>query len=61
MSNSNEKTREYKRYYDKTFTKVITMKLNINTDKDILEYLEKLPNKQGKMKELIRNDIKNTK
>lgn len=61
MSNSNEKIREYKRHYDKRFTKVVTMKLNINTDKDILDYLEKLPNKQGKIKELIRNDIENSK
>ena len=44
--------------YDRDNTKRIFIKLNINTDKDILDHLETKPNKQGYIKELIRNDIK---
>lgn len=44
--------------YDRDNTKRIFIKLNINTDKDILEHLEYKSNKQGYIKELIRNDIK---
>lgn len=44
--------------YDRDNTKRIFIKLNINTDKDILDHLENKPNKQGYIKELIRNDIK---
>ena len=47
--------------YDKNNTKRIFIKLNINSDKDILEYLETKPNKQGYIKELIRNEIRATK
>lgn len=44
--------------YDKNNTKQIKMKLNINTDKDIIDYLSSLDNVQGKLKELIRQEIK---
>lgn len=47
--------------YDKNNTKRIFIKLNINSDKDILEYLETKSNKQGYIKELIRNEIRATK
>lgn len=43
--------------YDKANTKKILLKLNITTDADILEQLEKVPNKQGYIKELIRKDL----
>lgn len=43
--------------YDKTHTTKITLKLNINTDKNILEKLDSVPSKQGYIKQLIRNDI----
>lgn len=43
--------------YDKENTTQIKMKLNNKTDSDILEQLNKQPNKQGYIKELIRKDI----
>lgn len=43
--------------YDKANTKQIVIKLNIRTDKDILERLQSVGNKQGYIKELIRKDI----
>lgn len=43
--------------YDKVNTKGVYLKLNITTDEDIIVWLEKMPNKQGYIKELIRADI----
>lgn len=43
--------------YDKNNTVQIKMKLNKNTDADIIEFLETLENRQGYLKELIRNDM----
>ena len=43
--------------YDAGHTKQIKLKLNLETDKDILERLEEVGNKQGYIKELIRRDI----
>ena len=37
--------------------KRVFIKLNLKTDADILEQLEKVGNKQGYIKELIRRDI----
>lgn len=47
--------------YDKEHTKSYLIKLNCSTDKDIIDYLESLSNKQGFIKELIREHIKNGK
>ena len=45
--------------YDKEKTKSVLVKLNINTDKDIIEYLETVkPSKMGYIKNLIREDMK---
>ncbi len=44
--------------YDETHTKQIKLKLNLETDKDILQKLEEVGNKQGYIKELIRRDLK---
>ena len=44
--------------YDKTHTKGIYLKFNKVTDKDILEKLETVKNKQKYIKDLIRADIK---
>ena len=44
--------------YDKANTVQIKMKLNQNTDADILAHLEGIENKQGYLKELIRKDMK---
>lgn len=43
--------------YDQQNTRQIRLKLNIKTDKDILERLDKVGNKQGYIKDLIRADI----
>lgn len=45
------------RKYDSANTKQITLKLNLNTDKDILDKLEKTGNVQGYIKSLIREDL----
>lgn len=43
--------------YDSKNTERIYLKLNKKTDADILTHLENLENKQGYIKQLIRNDI----
>lgn len=43
--------------YDKTHTKGVYLKLNKETDRDILEHLQKQNNKQGYIKKLIREDM----
>lgn len=47
-----------KEKYDKANTVQVKIKLNLNTDSDIIEALERSGNKQGYIKELIRNDLK---
>lgn len=47
--------------YDRENTKRVFIKLNKNTDSDILSYLDSKPNKQGYIKELIRKDMKPNK
>ena len=44
--------------YNKENIKMVTLHLNITTDKDILDYLQKKDNKTGYIKELIREDMK---
>lgn len=44
--------------YDKANTKLITLKLNKRTDSDVLDRLDEVPSKQGYIKRLIRDDIK---
>lgn len=43
--------------YQKANTKMFTLRLNLNTDMDIIEKLEQDSNKQGYIKQLIRTDI----
>lgn len=43
--------------YDKGNTKRLSLKLNLNTDADILEKLYSEKNVQGYIKKLIRSDI----
>jgi hypothetical protein len=43
--------------YDASHTKQIILKLNINTDADILDRLAEVDNKQGYIKSLIREDM----
>lgn len=55
-----ESQKESNKKYDKNNTKQIKLKLNLKTDKDILDKLNSVGNKQGYIKKLIRNDIKNS-
>lgn len=54
-----DKYAETKAKYDKENTRLLTFKLNLKTDADILKKLDSVPNRQGYMKELIRADISN--
>lgn len=45
--------------YNKAKTVTICLRLNKETDKDIIEVLENVGSKQGYIKELIRMDILN--
>lgn len=47
-----------KEKYDRNNTLQIKLKLNLKTDKDILDKLERAGNKQGYIKALIRKDLK---
>ena len=48
---------EARKEWIKANTTVVTMKLNNNTDKDVLGKLDEVPSKQGYIKKLIREDI----
>ena len=43
--------------FNREKTRAVLIRLNVNTDKDILEKLETVPSKQGYVKKLIRDDI----
>ena len=43
--------------YDAANTKQFHMKLNRNTDRDIIDRLNSVPNMQGYIKKLIRADL----
>lgn len=43
--------------YDAAHTKQFQMKLHLENDKDILEWLDRQSSKQGAIKELIRRQI----
>lgn len=47
--------------YDKKNTTQFRMKLNNNTDKDILKWLASQSNKQGVVKYLTRKELERTK
>lgn len=44
--------------YDRANTTRVSIKLNNKTDEDIIQYMASLENKQGYIKELIREDMK---
>ena len=46
--------------YDKQNTVFVGLKLNKKTDADIIALLEKSDNKQGTIKNILKNFIKNT-
>lgn len=52
-----EAQKKAKAKYDKANTKLITLKLNLKTDADILDQLDSVKNKQGYIKDLIRKDM----
>ena len=53
-----ERKAAYDKQYDKDNTTQVKFKLNNRTDEDILTFLNSLPNKQGYIKALIREDMK---
>ena len=55
-----ESKKAAKSKYDAKTAIYKSLKLNRNTDADIIAYLEKQPNFQGYLKQLIRDDMKRT-
>ena len=55
---TSEAKRQANAKYDKSHTKSILLKLNKQTDSDVLALLEDKDNRQGYIKELIRNDLR---
>lgn len=47
--------------FNKRKTVQVALRLNIETEKDIIDQLNKVPSKMGYIKELIRKDIENNK
>ena len=43
--------------YNKSNTKQYCVRLNLRTDRQLIEYMESKTNKQGYIKDLIRNDM----
>ena len=52
-----EAAKKAKAKYDARTAKYISLKLNQNTDRDIIEFLELQENTQGYLKRLIREDM----
>lgn len=52
----NAKTRA-KAKYNKINTRTYCLRLNLKTDKDIIEIIDSVKSKQGYIKQLIREDI----
>lgn len=55
-----ESKRKANAKYDREHTTGVFLKLNKETDKDILEKLSSVPNRQGYIKDLIREDMART-
>lgn len=47
--------------YLKANTKIVSLRLNYNTDKDIIKKLDEVESKMGYIKELIRKDLQKEK
>ena len=58
---TDKRHQEAVRRYDAVNTKPIYLKLNLKTDADILYQLEKVGNKQGYIKYLVRKDMADAK
>ena len=52
-----DKNYKYTKVYDQNNTIKVSLKLNNKTDADIIAYLDSVENKQGTIKQLIRNEI----
>lgn len=52
-----DKNYKYTKKYDTLNTIKVSLKLNVKTDADIIEYLNTVENKQGTIKKLIRDEI----
>lgn len=52
-----ENARKYHLQWEKENTKMVNMKLNKRTDADIFAHIARIPNVQGYLKQLIRDDI----
>ena len=51
------KATEAQARYDKAHCRTYGLKLNLETDKDIIEKLSSVPSMQGYIKQLIRQDL----
>ena len=58
MTITTEAQKKAAKKYDAANTVQVHLKLNLYTDKDILDKLNSVSNKQGYIKALIREDIK---
>ena len=56
-----EAVRRAQKKYDAESVTVMKMRLNYNTDADVIEWLNKVPNKSAYVKELIRKDMRGGK
>ena len=57
MAKTTEARRRANAKYDASNTTQLRLKLNKSTDADIIEYLGSCPNKQGLIKDLLRQHI----
>ena len=53
---SKAQTEAVKRYQERN-TRLMSIRLNLNTDADIIQRLEEVDSKQGYIKKLIRQDM----
>ncbi len=54
---NNDARRKAANKYQSEKCKVYALKVNINSDSDIIEYMENVTNKQAELKRLIREEI----
>lgn len=55
------KQKAYMVEYNKNNTRRIAFTLNYNTEKEMIEYLEQIPNKNAYLKSLIKTDMEKHK
>jgi len=61
MKNKKFNKKEYDIEFNRKNYRRVEIRLNINTEKHLIEHLEKQPNKQGYIKSLIEKDIESLK